>query len=106
MNEYGLDLKKWRATMMDSASTNKNAKSLIEAKTGVLPILILVFCISHVSCYGYSGCGKKHTTFACQVQKYLTKMIQFSMCITHSIPLCLVPLVSIQGRVVEFEGIN
>jgi hypothetical protein len=47
MNEYGLDLKKWCATMMDRASTNKNAKSLIEAKTEVLPILILVFCISH-----------------------------------------------------------
>ena len=75
MMKHDLDPAKWRATMLDRASTNKGALRLIEEKVSVSPFS--AFCISH----GYSGCGKKHKmTVGSRVLKQLTKMVQSSMC--------------------------
>lgn len=75
MDEYGLDVSKWRATMLDRASTNKGALNIIEAKKKVSPFKS--FCISH----GYAGCGKKHKMgIGKTVLKQLTKMVQYSLC--------------------------
>ena len=75
MAEYNLDVTKWRVTMLDRASTNKGALSIITAKKKVSPFRS--YCISH----GYAGCGKKHNMGkGSQVLKQLTKMVQSSMC--------------------------
>ena len=73
--EYDLDVKNWRCTMLDRASTNKGSLNLICEKKGVKPLA--AFCISH----GYSGCGKKHEmTIGKRVLKNFTKMVQHQMC--------------------------
>ena len=48
-----LDVKNWRATMLDRATTNKKACRLMSTKHNVTPLE--VWCISH----GTAACGKK-----------------------------------------------
>ena len=75
LKRYSLDMKKWRTAMMDRASTNKRAMTVIGEEKGIKPLS--VYCISH----GYSGCGKKHgMTVGRRVNKSLTKMVMHSMC--------------------------
>ena len=75
MAEYDLDVTKWRATMLDRASTNQKALGIVAEKKSVIPFK--AYCISH----GYAGCGKKHNMgIGSRVLKQLTKMVQSSMC--------------------------
>lgn len=70
-----LQLRHWKATSVDRASTNKRAMTILHNEQGISPFR--AYCISH----GTAGCGKKaNMSVGADAVKHLSAMVKYQLC--------------------------